>query len=302
MRQLNKKQALELLPLVVDDEANEDDKRAFFQYIEQDEEMRRRFESMKRMKEIIRYRTPRLKAPAHLKVKISSLIEEEDYKSPFRHQPRKETVQDKTEHVRRTPDIIHPANEPGKVYKLSRVAISIAAILFLSFLTILVLDKTAPVFETEFSLEKYAFLHYTQKDNLSVASQQTASLVEARDFLSTQLNHYLRMPRIKDASITSVTNIDFVPKYKTPMLTYTQVDNGGVIYIFAFNIDRLEEFKRIVRDPEAVNVCKTVRDYHIRDVQGKHVVSWKWGNYWYTAISEQDGHEFAQLVPPLGDR
>jgi len=80
MRHLSKQQALNLLPLVVDEEANEDEIRAFFQYIKHDEEIRRKYQSMKRVKDLVRQRTPRKKTPDYLKEKISILIEEERQK------------------------------------------------------------------------------------------------------------------------------------------------------------------------------------------------------------------------------
>ncbi|MEX0994790.1 MAG: hypothetical protein WD599_04625, partial [Balneolaceae bacterium] len=202
MQQLNKQKALELLPLVVDGEAGENDRRAFFQYIEQDREVHRKYESMKRIKKLIRERTPRVQTPEDLKAKISTLIEQENKKSPYRHPAHIGTEGEKP----KTPEI-NAVNDPPsprtwKRLSYPRWTISIAAVLLLSFIAFLVLDKTGPVFENEFNLEDYVFSHFVQQDHLSMNSIQPASLAEARETLSSRFSHSLRIPQVKEAHIS----------------------------------------------------------------------------------------------------
>ncbi|MEX0771241.1 MAG: hypothetical protein WD035_10935 [Balneolaceae bacterium] len=300
MRQLNRQKALDLLPLVVDDEAHEDDKRAFFKYLELDDELRRKYRSMKRVKEFIRDRTPRVKSPDGLKARIATLIEKEQEKSSYRRSAEEEKP--------KISGFLHGKIPPAKndtsgkaldPYTYPRIAISAVAVLLLTLSVILALNEISPVFKTEFSLEEYVFSHFTQYNNPSIASLQPASLVEARDYMISHFNQSPRMPQIKGAQISGVFNIDFVPDFKTPMLEYAHEASNQPIYIFAFHLDSLEVFNRIVRNPEAVNICKSNNDFHVREIHGKHVVSWKWGDYWYTAISNQNGHDLAKLVKPL---
>jgi len=196
---------------------------------------------------------------------------------------------------------VQTSDGKNKFYNLPRLAISAAAVLLLSFITILALNKMGPLFESEISLEESMFLHFMENENLSAATLNPLSLEEARLYLSSQFNHSPKMPRIKGADLSGVVNIDFVPGYKTPLLEYHREDMNESIFIFAFNLDSLEVFEQIVRNPEAVNACVTNKDFHVQDVRGLHVVSWKWGNYWYAAISRQNGHELANLVEPLND-
>lgn len=301
MRQLNRQQALDLLPLVVDEEAHEDDKRAFFMYLEQDDELRRKYRSMKRVKELIRNRTPRVKSPDRLKARIATLIEKEREKPSCRSSSEKEEFKKSGFIQGKIPATKNHAS--GKAFNsgiYSRIAISSAAVILLTLSVIFVLNEISPVFKTEFSLEENVFSHFTQYNHLSIASLQPASLVEARDYMLSHFNHSPRMPQIKGAQISGVFNIDFVPDFKTPMLEYDHEASDQPIYIFAFHLDSLEVFNRIVRNPEAVNICKSKNDFHVREIHGKHVVSWKWDDYWYAAISDQNGHDLAKLVEPLG--
>lgn len=78
MQYLNRQRVLEMIPLVVDDEIHPEDVRAFMDYIQNDEELKCRFESQKRTKKLIQDRCKRTKAPNSLKLKIQQLLDEED--------------------------------------------------------------------------------------------------------------------------------------------------------------------------------------------------------------------------------
>lgn len=80
MQYLNRKRALELIPLVVDNELPQDECRAFTDFILQDEVVRCEFESHKKIKKMMQERYRRVRAPDHLRKKIQHLIDEEDLK------------------------------------------------------------------------------------------------------------------------------------------------------------------------------------------------------------------------------
>ena len=50
-------------------------------------------------------------------------------------------------------------------------------------------------------------------------------------------------------------------------------------------------------DIEAIEKCKSDSDTYIKDINGKHIVSWKWGNVWYVGVSNHHGEVLASMLP-----
>lgn len=309
MRKLNRQQALDLIQLVVDDEVNERDKKAFLKYIEKDEAVSRKYRSLLKFKTLIRQKSVRAKAPDHLKTKVHQLIEQEKQKqsagenldlesnAPLQN---KDETQENNEQNFKSDNNINSSFYRGRSRKILRFITATAAVLILSFLTIDLLERMSPLLEPSLSLEEYAFTHFIEdNESISTASIGTASLADAQNILTSEYNLSPRIPEIDGANIASVIYSDFVPEFKTPMLEYYQEEIDEYIYVFTFNLDSLKSFEKLVRDPEAIDQCKTYDDFHIRDVNGKHVVSWKWGDYWYAAISNHNGNDLAGLVQPM---
>lgn len=72
--ELTKVEALKLVTSVVDNEASESERNAFFNFIETDESVHRLYESMQKVKCLIRYRCPSAKAPESLRRKVANVI------------------------------------------------------------------------------------------------------------------------------------------------------------------------------------------------------------------------------------
>lgn len=71
---LNKKEAIKLITPVIDGEVAEEQTRAFFRFIQDDREVHRCFEAEKRVKELLRLRLPRHRAPTRLRRRVKSLL------------------------------------------------------------------------------------------------------------------------------------------------------------------------------------------------------------------------------------
>lgn len=300
---LTKKQAIDLIPSIIDGEATESESHAFFDFIEEDESVRKQFESLKIVKELVKKNFKREKAPDHLKNRIVELIAdmewEEKSSSRVDNSPNsvKAVASDSSEYSANR-NIIYNLLKP------LRYVAAAAVILFFSLITIELLERTStsqlPVYQ---SLEEIVFTHFQNSNNFAgvLTSVSPDDINHASEYLESELSYFPRMPLFDGAEITEVMYASFIENYNTPVLKFHQEDINENIYVFAFKLDELENKRLIKRDPEAVKHCKSYGDYHIREINGKHVVSWKWGDYWYAAVSNHNGNDVIAMVEPMGE-
>lgn len=302
MQHLTKQKALELIPFVVDGEVNPDVYRAFLEYIELDPEVKRIYESQCKIKKLISTRCKKAKTPDHLRSKILQLIEYQEYdtgraeiidmKSPEVLSPGTESNHSSTNNARTT----------GRRFLFVRMAAAAVAIILLVLFTIEMLERFSPTSQTPMSIEEFAFSHFEESDGrIAFAGLQIGSITEAQQHLLQEYNIDINMPTFEGSELKQVIYTDFVPDYKTPILEYYQPDLNEYIYVFAFKIDSLNKYKKLARDPEAVEKCNSYDDFHIKEINDKHVVSWKWGENWYAAISNHNGYDLAAIVQPMND-
>lgn len=74
--ELTKYEALELITPIVDDEVKDEKREAFFRYIAQHNDVRKKYESVKNIKSLICSRCPSTRAPDALRIQIMQLIRE----------------------------------------------------------------------------------------------------------------------------------------------------------------------------------------------------------------------------------
>jgi hypothetical protein len=72
--ELTKAEALKLISSVLDDEVNEKEREAFFNFIIHNDEVRRKYESFKNLKALLKNRYRRTQAPQSLKIKVANYI------------------------------------------------------------------------------------------------------------------------------------------------------------------------------------------------------------------------------------
>ncbi len=310
MKKLTRQKALYLLPLIVDNEASEEEKTVFYRYIQTDEEVRKKYESLIFVKQLLKTKYSPAKAPDHLKNKISEMIEDMKWEqaeySKVDNTLSSSSVSEKSAPEKSTSETerSRSVNKPSphfSVKKTGRYLAAAAVLLVLSILTIELLDKSSSNnFYTD-GIEEMALSHFNSGDHIStsVASFRPVSFSHASQLLNDEMSHQPRLPEINGASLRRVIYAPFVEGFNTPVLEFYQDEINETVHIFAFRLDDLKKDYKMKRDPEAVKNCNTNDDYHIKEIDGKHVVSWKWGDYWYTAVSNHDGEDLIALVQPL---
>lgn len=300
---LTKDEALELITSVIDDEVDEETRIAFFSYLETDPEVERQYESALRIKNLLATRCPVEKAPDRLRYRIRVLLAAE--RASFSDFPREEPVYDIpckkmpfSYSVEESSDHLHTARRPQQLYQqtwfyVSAVVVAITAL----FWSIVHVTQSAP---SSYSIEEHTYRHFSNHNGSFIQPTiSTASMRSAETALASEFNVPIIVPPLANAEFKGVVFTDFVPDYTTPLLEYYLPGEDQYIYIFAFDISQLNKHGALNRNEEAVKACINPGDFHIRDINGKHVVSWKWGNTWYTAISNHNGQKLASLIQPL---
>lgn len=297
-RRSNREELLELITAVIDGEASEAEKEKFRRAAENDTTLTLALERERKIKHLIATRCKRTKSPDHVSVKIRALISAEaqsqaqsqiqtrsvPLSDPIRsdNQPVTDTVQQQPADVKRRPDLI--------VYRL----LAIAAVFLLA--TLLYVYQGSAVTEY-YIVEDLVYEHYNNHGgNLLPVTFASESTAHAEEILNDDYNLRLTVPELQGARFSGVVYAEFTSDFHTPLLEYT-VDDGDHIYVFAFCLDELNKFGVLERDGAAVNRITDINDVHIKEIGGKHVVSWKWHDVWYSAISNHDGETIAAMLP-----
>jgi len=121
---------------------------------------------------------------------------------------------------------------------------------------------------------------------------------KAEAAIANVFSYEVHVPVIDGATFIGVVDIEDKAGNHIPMLEYSQEDIGEYIYLFAFDMSKPNKpANKRLRD--AIFNCRTQTDYHVSNLDGKHVVSWKWNNTWYSAVSNHNGNDLASLIGPL---
>lgn len=295
MDRLSKKQALNLLPAVVDGEATEEERIAFLAFIEDNDDVRREYESALRVKELLAKRLPKVKAPASLRNKVFSFVESAREQDHFRDIPAAETDEEL------------PA---GMLYRSEKVSIwrpalryiaAAAVLLFITLTTIELLDRTTGTTITQQEIvENFTALHFLNSEGkLSEPHFKTTSITEAEQHLLHNHGIEMTVPPISGAEFAGLFIADFYDGFETPLLGYYQPDIDETIFVFAFEIDKITSHGKLKRHDDAVKNCRTNTDFYVAEIENHHVVSWTWDGNWYTAVSNHNGYDLASLIEPL---
>lgn len=291
---LTKAEARELITPIVDDEVTAEQRTAFMEFIAHHEDVRREYKSQKRLKALISNRCPCAKAPESLK-KFVSTVSTSQYSGqttpPIYDIPSRTSVSKQPKHSAGSEE--SPKNKTW--YFAAAIVLLLTTVIWLfDFLG-------SPADQNTYNIEEYVYQHFMNNDGKLVPPTiSTASLGMAEKRMEQDYDMAMTVPKLKNAEFKGVVYDEFVPDYKAPMLEYYLPSEDQYIYIFAFNVNEIKDFGQLVRDQEAINTCNNPTDFHIQEVNTKHVVSWKWNDVWYAAISNHDGSTVASLVEPLG--
>lgn len=297
-RRSNKEELLELVTAVIDGEASEAEKEQFRREAESDTTLTLALERERKIKQLIATRCKRAKTPDHVTLKIRALISAEaksqaqassqTMKGELPERNRSdistgtEAVQQQPADIKRRPDLTF--------YRLLAIA---AAFLLAALLYV----YQGSAVSEYYIVEDLVYEHYNNHGgNLLPVTFASESTAHAEEILNEDYNLRLTVPELQGARFSGVVYAEFTTNFHTPLLEYT-VDDGDHIYVFAFCLDELNKIGDLERDGAAVNRITDINDVYIKEIEGKHVVSWKWHDIWYSAISNHDGETIAAMLP-----
>ena len=287
MSNLDRDKARKLMHDVADREATEEQRAAFFRFIENHPDIKHEFHQLIELKNLLSERFERAKAPDHLKKQIHKLIE-------------KEAVSGSNENANQIKSNIALVGSNSR--KIFRYISAAAVILILSLVTVEFLEHggmQSP--DQELIFEQAAANYFLTAGGGSHGELdfQTASHTEAEDYLETHIGMNITVPNIEGARFNGVVHAGLTNDMDIPLLEYIDSVANEPIYLFAFDSDEIDNHENLVRLNKAVRSCKSDKDFYVFEYKGHHVVSWTWNGHWYSAISKHNGYELASLVEPL---
>jgi len=301
---LTKEEAIKLITSVVDGEVDESTRNSFFNYIEQDSEVRNQYESIKRVKKLVTDRCPSHKAPDSLKLRVQKfLLQEQGKLSELDNSTASnDTAVDKPSHIpsdkqNDTGNTPFPKTKNQSTFQKWLYAAAASFLIIAAFWGLVYNNQSV---QEAYSIEEHVYRHFdSHQGKLVPPTINTENLSDAEVQLASTFNMKMTVPPLSNAQFKGVAINEFVPGYEAPLLEYYLPDEDQFIYIFAFDMNKLDQFGSLNRSQEAVKKCVRPEDFHIKNVNGKHVVSWRWNGIWYAAISNHDGETLASLVEPL---
>lgn len=295
MNRLTRHQAELLLPAVIDNEASEQEKSAFFEYLKYDRELEREYYSTLQVKRLLNEHLPKKPAPEYLKNKILRRIEEEREKEKFKQNSESVSLPNKASSEKGNWDVLLKSG--------FRYMAAAAIILMITLMIVQLLERSTGINNQEMLvIENISAQHFAGADGkLPEPHFSTNSPEEAEQYL---LNHHginMTIPHLKEADFAGIVLADFHNGMEVPLLEYVQNEIEENIFIFAINLGELQNANSMKREDNAAESCTTQTDYFVNNIDGIHVVSWLWGDNWYSAVSNHNGHDLAALVEPLSD-
>lgn len=183
--------------------------------------------------------------------------------------------------------------------KISYTILSIAAAFILVWLGNIFMEGS---FTKEKSFEYFAAATFLDHNGTFVEPTWTMdSHPQAEQAIRKQFNYNVHVPEIMGADFMGVVEIKDELGNPIPMLEYCQKELNEYIYLFAFELSKPVQPAR-KRLKEAIFNCRTQTDYYVSELNGRHVVSWKWDDTWYSAVSNHNGNDLAALVGPLNNK
>ncbi|WP_138429900.1 hypothetical protein [Fodinibius saliphilus] len=292
---LSQEEAFKLITPVIDGEATEDERAALLNYISHNQDIQQEYYLMKEIKAVVKSRYPRAKAPSSIKNFVKNISEySKEREAPIYDLPTSEPAS----HSKvGTKNNTKPSPSGKNIFIQSAAAIVIFVLIGWTYMNF---HETVPQNERSHNVEQAAYNHFIRHNGQWVQPTiATSDLGAAELQLVSNYDMPMVIPSLQNTRFEGVVYETFVPDFKTPMLEYYLPEEDQYIYIFAFKLAELNKNGTLTRSKEAIQQCDTPTDFYIRNINGKHVVSWKWNDVWYAAISNHDGNTLASLVEPL---
>ncbi len=286
------REVLEILTAYIDGEASPEEIR-FVESLTNDDKIREALDSQRSIKAIVQSQCLRIAAPEHLHSKCLHAIASVGTEDNSRSETQSDIVSSKTpEEVPITP--LNRFN--WKLFAVTAAAAFVVAFGVRYFGTNQVpVTPDTPI--AIYAVEDHVHRHFTTANLISEFESNAHSTSEAEAYLSAHFGMNITVPELEGARFKGVEMSEFVPGYPAPLLKYAATSDDDLIFIFAFSVDEMEGKIHLLRDDEAVKTCRNHDDVHIKDIAGKHVVSWMWGDTWYAGVSDHHGEVLASMLP-----
>lgn len=301
----------ELITAYIDNECSKEEKSILEERLKSDDSLRKLYQEEKQTKELLQTRLERYKAPTSLKQKIPEILSvENSINSRFKPTPfLGEKNSDEQTDIPLTPKnysfskytSYSPLTENRGFGSIISIAVVLLVMLGFGYFQVQNSEEESASGSAQpIRLEEVVYDHFNRHNAQMIKPTiSSVSRSETQKQLAGKYNLDIAIPSIKNTDFKGVVYSDFYGDMKAPLLEYRCTNSGEVIYIFAFKVEDIEGIKNIKRDNKAKDRCRDKNDYHITDFNDKQVVSWKWDNIWYTAISNQKGNLLASRVAPL---
>ena len=278
MNNLDREEALNLITPVIDGEATTEEVRALFAYMKADPEVKQLYEDELAIKLYVKKSCKGVRAPENLYTFAYSV----SHHSEFVDKPATKVF-----------SRILPGNYRHNTSYIvaSAAAMLLAALMFFTQFGLLS-ENTS---QASIVIEEHAVEHYNQLSTEDFSPETVDNPEDVIRELLGSTDPDSAIPDLQYASFTGVHDAEFTEGFYTPMLSFI-CDNGHPIYVFTFNMDRLQDDIKL--NEEARKLSDQEGSYHITKTNGEDVVSWRKGNIWFTAISQHDGEYFANMLPP----
>ena len=262
----------ERLSAFVDGEVSVEESHELQTLVQNDAEAKRFTENERQLKQCLKRACSKTKAPADLRNRCLDVISSQSI----------------------TP--ISDQSAPSKVRNTSYYKLMAAAsiLLAVSLAFWFANNQFSSTPSQVYGVESYVYQHFMNNHDVELMPYDTQT-AQAYIFSTYQIN--MTVPELDGATFKGMSYAEFVPGFNTPVLVYHVANTPDPVMIFAFEVDAMEGDIILERDQYAVATCTSHDDVHIKDIDGKHVVSWKWDDTWYTGISHHDGEVLASMLP-----
>lgn len=315
---MNRGKALSLITPVIDNEASEEDARAFFDYLERDEYVRYCYCQEKRIKQLLSEHMERHRAPDSLRQRIHTFIRQQN---PYTDLPCPFSFAQQTEPAQQSHWFESLPSRRNTSYMMIAVVVLLAGMMLVfqqqsSPQQVLVEAAVTQHFELSQSLQMAAASQESlsgsaapvlngganstdrdrpPEDERATMNQATTNMniPEAEKHLRDKFDTRVTVPELDGASFQGIEQARLDTGLETPVLSYLLPGNE-LVQIVPFPLNYYQD--RIKRNKEAVDYSRDSERFYVDRDTGNRLVSWQQDEVWYTAVSSHHGDSIKSKI------
>ncbi len=278
MKKLNRNKAIEHITPVIDGEATEEQAKALFEYLQQDEYVRNLYESEQEIKAFIRNNYNPVKAPESV--------------SKFAESVAISDIRDFNPDDDKSISSVKKEQYTGKNFKYLWVAAAAIFVISLTFLLRPDIINTGTA-HSSVVVEEQIGEHYNALTSAGAPEPEVTNPDRVSYYISDHYNAEIKVPELANVSFKGLIDSEFISGFDTPLFSFLCPEDHQ-IFVFAFDLEQMDE--RIKPDEEAKRTNHTDGGYHVTDLGDQNVISWQEDNIWYAAISPHDEERYADML------